>query len=339
MWDSLISSQLSQQSDSRAKSISPIEKSLSEKIRTGLKNPSKFISGARRTVGKRENRLLGVDLIDEDWDNLLILDACRYDIFEQLNTIPGTLESRRSSGSATLEFVRNNFANRSCHEIVYVTANPYVSLVADGVFHEHVPLWRTDWDDDLSTVRPESVARAVRDAASKHPDKRLVGHFAQPHHPFIGSYGRERIDEAGNVKARKEALGEAPPDDCTDVWSLVESGKIGHNTVVRAYEENLELALSVVRDLVDDLEGKTVITSDHGNLFDEPAYPVVKWGSHRYAHPMHATAEPLVKIPWLICPYENRRSITADPPVDADRSVINVSTIEDRLSDLGYTEF
>jgi len=324
--------------DTRADSLTSIETSLAEKARTALKDPVKIISGVRRIVGKRENRRFGIDLMAEDWDTLLILDACRYDTFERLNTIPGTLERRRSRGSATLEFVRNNFANRSCHETVYVTANPYVSLVADGTFHELVPVWRTDWDDDLSTVRPERVASAVRDAASGHADKRIVGHFAQPHHPFIGPYGRANIDEAGNIKARQDALGEAPPDDCTDVWSLVESGDIDHETLVRAYEENLEIVLGVVRDLVDDLAGKTVVTSDHGNLLDEPAYPVVKWGSHRYAHPMYATADPLVTVPWLICPYERRRSITAEPPAEPARSAVDTSVIEDRLTDLGYTD-
>ena len=34
----------------------------------------------------------------EDWDNLVILDACRYDMFKKLNTINGKLEYKISIG-------------------------------------------------------------------------------------------------------------------------------------------------------------------------------------------------------------------------------------------------
>ena len=44
----------------------------------------------------------GTHIMDEDWDNLIILDACRYDLFEEVNTIDGTLESRISLGSASI---------------------------------------------------------------------------------------------------------------------------------------------------------------------------------------------------------------------------------------------
>jgi hypothetical protein len=42
--------------------------------------------------------------MQEDWDNLIILDACRYGAFERNNTIPGALEYRFSRGSMTGEF-------------------------------------------------------------------------------------------------------------------------------------------------------------------------------------------------------------------------------------------
>jgi len=44
---------------------------------------------------------------EEEWDNLIILDACRYDLFAELfeeNPLPGMLEKRQSmqSGNARI---------------------------------------------------------------------------------------------------------------------------------------------------------------------------------------------------------------------------------------------
>ena len=51
----------------------------------------------------------GINIFHEDWDNLIILDACRYDYFKQLNDMDGELEYRISRGSQSREFMRGNF--------------------------------------------------------------------------------------------------------------------------------------------------------------------------------------------------------------------------------------
>ena len=45
----------------------------------------------------------GIDIIDQDWDNLIILDACRYDYFKEMNTIDGELRPVLSQGSHSFE--------------------------------------------------------------------------------------------------------------------------------------------------------------------------------------------------------------------------------------------
>lgn len=59
-----------------------------------------------------------------DWDTLVILDACRYDMFEEINETEGELEHRYSRGSCTPDFIRENFPEGEFHDTVYVTANP-----------------------------------------------------------------------------------------------------------------------------------------------------------------------------------------------------------------------
>jgi len=144
-------------------------------------------------------------VVDREWDTLLLLDACRYDLFEEAlrdHPLPGELSMRRSMESGTPGYLAENFAGGTFHDVVYVTANPYVHTeLPPGTFHEVVPVWRDGWDEELATVTPETVAGAAREAHDEHPDKRLVVHFNQPHTPFIGE---ARIEGRGmaNLRAR-----------------------------------------------------------------------------------------------------------------------------------------
>ena len=67
-------------------------------------------------------------ILDEDWDNLIILDACRYDFFKEeieKRQIDGYLKKVISRGSHTLNFLKENFTEDYYNDIVYITANPH----------------------------------------------------------------------------------------------------------------------------------------------------------------------------------------------------------------------
>lgn len=54
--------------------------------------------------------------MDADWDNLLILDSCRYDLFSEVaveDGLKGELTTFRSRGSSSSEFLKENFAGRT----------------------------------------------------------------------------------------------------------------------------------------------------------------------------------------------------------------------------------
>ena len=74
------------------------------------------------------------------FDNLIILDACRYDLFEaeiKNFNIKGKLEYRISRGSNTGYFLRENFEHKDLQpilkEIIYITANPLVNVYLSHV--------------------------------------------------------------------------------------------------------------------------------------------------------------------------------------------------------------
>jgi len=91
----------------------------------GLYEVVRIINECHRRVNIRRNPS-GTDVMSEDWDNLILLDACRYDAFSKVNTLKGNLEERVSKGSTSKEFIKSNFVGRELHDTVYITANPYV---------------------------------------------------------------------------------------------------------------------------------------------------------------------------------------------------------------------
>ena len=266
--------------------------------------------------GLRRYNPEGIDVFAADWDTLLVLDACRYDVFEAVADLPGRLESRRSRGSMTREWLAGNFAGRRLHDTVYVTANGnYADLrgTIDASVHAEVPLWRDEHrtGPGNSVAPPEVVAEAARANADAYPNKRLIVHFVQPHTPYLGPTG-ERFDP-------RIPLGDLPREyDVTDA------------ELRRAYRENVELVLSAVEGLLADLPGKTVVTADHGELLGERLDPLPV---RDYGHPRGVYVDELVRVPWYVSDNGRRRRVVSEPPDDAD---VDASGVEEHLRDLGY---
>lgn len=89
----------------------------------------------------------GTDIFeDEGWDNLVILDACRYDAFSEQTPSRGTLESRESRGSASEQFIQGNFTGKTLYDVVYVSANRRFLHIWDELdckFYAHHDIERT----------------------------------------------------------------------------------------------------------------------------------------------------------------------------------------------------
>jgi|AntDeeMetageno50_2_1112565.scaffolds.fasta_scaffold00519_9 hypothetical protein len=274
----------------------------------------------------------------EDWDNLLILDACRYDMFEEVCSIDGELERRTSVGSSTPEFLKNTFRGKSFQDTVYVTANPQVALRLDSsIFHDVIDVWKSDWDEDLETVRPDPVTKAALEAQEEYPEKRLLVHYMQPHYPFIGEVSQDKLDDHSGFELTKRlASDEKANRDSQTVWDQLKNGELSEDVVWDAYLENLELVLDNLEESIDEFTGKTVITSDHGNLIGETTTP---FNIELYGHPTGVHTKNLVTVPWLALEDSTRKEITyeesateSDPePSEAEEEIIN-----ERLQHLGY---
>lgn len=306
-----------------------------ENLVAALRNPRIFLGELYRfgvdfniAYHRRTRSERGTRVIREDWDTLVILDACRLDMFEERNYIPGDLQQRRSLGSESWEFLHANFAGEECHNTVYVTSNPYVPKLSDGTFHAVIDLLEDGWDPKQRTVLPETMVTAAQQAAEQYPNKRLIVHFMQPHFPFIGDAGQQL--EHGGIE-RSAAEDEDGEDSKRHVWGSLSHGRISKAHVWEAYRENLDIVLPHVETLVESISGKSVVTADHGNLVGERTRPLPVRG---YGHPRGLDVPELRTVPWLVVEGEDRRSVVAEPPVEDAGPDEHV--VEQRLDALGY---
>lgn len=276
-------------------------------------------------------------LVERNWDNLVLLDACRYDLFAEVladSYLPGELEKRQSVASGTPGYVAKNFSGDRFHDVVYVTANPYVNTdLPQDTFHAVDPVWQDGWDDETQTVLPETMGERALAAAAEYPDKRLLIHFNQPHAPFVGE---DRLGGRKVSAIRKQALGEARPDPGErrpTPFEQLARGKYSREEVWQAYRSNLERAFPVVEDLLGEFEGLTAVTADHGNALGEFARP---FPIRVYGHPLGVLIPALTAVPWHRVLNGERKEVTSEPPVRVDAH--ESEDVADRLRMLGYAE-
>jgi hypothetical protein len=151
-------------------------------------------------------------------------------------------------------------------------------------FFEKYETIRTNWDDELGATRPESVYRDAVSAEKLFPEKRKIIHFIQPHSPYIGfdfNYNRE--------ESRLEMGVDNSPEDEEKSLDKAEKGKIKRSEIMEAYRQNLSIVYEYVEKLNKQLDGKTVVTADHGELLGEKGL---------YGHPGGKDAKVLREVPW-----------------------------------------
>ncbi|WP_254279250.1 LTA synthase family protein [Haloarcula marina] len=273
----------------------------------------------------------GVDVIAEDWDNLVIIDACRYDDFERENTLGGELEPKISRGRNSLTFIRENFVGRELQDTVYVTGNSFVKELSGDEFHfVNVDPLKRNIESYDGYVSPEAVTQAALDTHERFPNKRLIVHYMQPHDPPIGEVG-DRIEEEFGI------TGWHPDDDMGQrLMPAVEQGDVPVEIAREGYRENLRIVLAEVERLLSEIDGRSVITSDHGEMFGERPYFLL---GRRYGHMDEPRNRFISQVPWFVVDDDSdRRKINSSPPTDTSplSSEEVKSHLDEHLEMLGY---
>jgi len=265
-------------------------------------------------------------MMDENWDNLIIFDACRYDFFQRQCNIQGTLERKISPGKRSWEFMTESFVGREFHDTIYITANPHSQKLPENTFFKTNYLI-DQWNDDIGTVLPSDVVSAARKALREHPEKRLIVHFMQPHRPYLGP-------TADRLREEVDLIGYRNQGDGLQIWGAVKERKVTQSDIKKAYSETLDIVLQSIKELLRDIDGKTVITSDHGEMLGERVTPIT---SRVWGHSEGFDTEILRTVPWHIIDSDQRRNIVENSPVNNNEK-LDQKEVKGRLEALGYTE-
>lgn len=192
----------------------------------------------------------------KDWDVLIILDACRYDIFSiQLhNTMLNGKLCQVNSNSANTEEWYRNYWGENHKDIILISAHPRAfATECHYNFFQSYGLW-----DKRNWIEPEVALKKLIQIQDQY-DKKFLVHLIPPHLPYIGEKGKEFLKELG-----VEGSG-------INVYKKVEEyGKEnGWRRPYECYVENVQTVLEIIEEYIPKIKGKIVISADHGELIGD----------------------------------------------------------------------
>lgn len=294
--------------------------SLVRKLASVLKNPENLVKNPHYIprelnrlwhgrFGRRQFNPDGIDVTEADWDQLVILDACRYDVFSEHVDLPGETESRISRAGTTTEWLRANFDGKELHDTIYITTNTWIFMLDDLEV------------EFFSTVHAESDEEAVETAVEQYrqyEDKRFIIHLVSPHHPYVGPTAERCL----------------PETQSDELFDRIKRGEveISDSDLRRAYVETLNSVIPLVYDVLDEFAGRTVVSADHGELLGDWVSPIPM---RDYGHYSSLYVSPLVLVPWHVHETDSRRMIREAKPLSESKEP-GEEEVKNRLRQLGY---
>lgn len=288
----------------------------------------------------------GIDFLEEDWDVLILLDACRADLMEEVYEEYDYIESfdsRMSCASHSREWIHKTFMdeggtslewlqtrlkmmrNPDHNEIyakrfetsefsnlAYVTWNHFSRILDEDQFFLMDEVWKYAWDDSRKAIDPRSITDRAIDTARNHDFDRMIVHYMQPHTPFRANFEDKKRSNGmdGNMNPYTKAQrGIIEKEEC---WNL--------------YKDNLRWVLDDLKILLENIDAENVIISaDHGNSVGE-------WGS--YGHRPYIPLNGVKEVPWAKATASDEK--TYEPELKRETADLESDTVENRLQDLGY---
>jgi len=297
------------------------------------------------------------EIVDGDWDYLIILDACRYDDFKELYSryLNGKLKKRLSRGSSTPEWLVKTFPEGK-YDMTYISANPFINskgvslskLIDVGNYKSNwnakdkfktiIDLWEYGFEKEIGVVHPKTTTKEASKYLNK---KKLIIHYMQPHRPyFISTNGKSK-----NNLLRKLVLEGKESKDNTGfiqqikkfVFLTFRLNKIKAIFERKEYKSNLEITLNHLSHLIEEIPRgkKVVISSDHGEGFGERGV---------FNHPPETKTSFLVEVPWLEIDEGKKSKEKIKSKNKKEKKPKSKNTkkdeekIKERLKSLGYME-
>jgi hypothetical protein len=260
-------------------------------------------------------------IYEYDWDMLVILDACRVDLLEEVAeeyAFIKSIDTTYSLGADSTRWIRENFTRDAFREEVqqtcYITGNPHTKLVLSGNEFRHLDeVWTYAFDDEQGFMPPRSITERAVAASREHNYNRLVVHYMQPHFPSV-----PRLDLGSTMDPKTVGT------EWYSVWKQLKNEAIDRDVIWNAYRENLRYVLDEVAVLLENVDADTtIISADHGNAVGELGF---------YGHkdiPVRAVR----RVPW--CRTTGRDRGTLQPDLEPLEEA-NTSDLDEQLAALGY---
>jgi len=201
------------------------------------------------------------NVMEEDWNIMILVDACRYDIFSKAisnSTLKGELHRVKSLCRNTPEWYERYFSHIQPDKILVTSSPmPYKFGKEYRNFFRDYPSWKyEDW------LLPKSAFRDFKKAFISYPNKRFIVHIIPPHLPYFGING---------IKFQHNVLKIDKSDGDPSIYNAVNKygQENGWNDIIKYYEENVNYAIMAIEQSIDIFKGKVCITSDHGELIGE----------------------------------------------------------------------
>ncbi|NIO37860.1 hypothetical protein GTO27_09180 [Candidatus Bathyarchaeota archaeon] len=247
-------------------------------------------------------------LMKEQWDIAIVLDACRYDFFKQVykEYLPSGKLEKRIGASDTFDWLQSVFNGSGTSDTIYVSAHPGINgkgvrwgaFNAKEKFYKVYDAWLSAWNWNVGSSIPDKVAKVAVKAICKHPHRKTIIHFIQPHFPYRKAPCPSTYFDLKRAK-RNPKLGillERLLRDLIDsldinlsrfriaYWKLKKVLRLNFledlneiywrtysiEDLKYFYRDNLKWVLESVAKIVDRFEDlRIVITSDHGEAFGE----------------------------------------------------------------------
>jgi len=333
-----------------------------EKVRKGISNPKAALNHLRARGDAYISAIeapffsrfpYGENVLDEDWDVLIILDTCRLDALRKLARRTNynwlsedQVQSRTSIGGSTFEWTAQTFRRgykNQAQEVDPIAGNAVVEEVLEGnrtpEEAEGVVWAPTNWNvlskselNDVVSVsglraatrpaeghedRPHPSASLVTDLAIQHARERnpnrMIIHYIQPHYPFYTAIESGERDELVDWEVFP--------------FSYLRNKTVSYEEVWNRYLEELQTGLDSVDTLLSNIDAERVtITADHGEGFGE------RWlGVKGYKHRVGMLHPKVRKVPWLTTTAEDTGEYT--PEVELKETG---ESREKMLESLGY---
>lgn len=123
---------------------------------------------------------------------MIILDACRFEEFQQANNFDGKLEKRRALGAVTYQVIKRNFHGINAHDVLYLSDNSMVGRVHEdggldvykfiGMWDDKVQRQGKGHENLKAVAKPEPVVDRALKLHDEYPTNAILSIYCRPIH-------------------------------------------------------------------------------------------------------------------------------------------------------------